>query len=207
LENGRDTKAGKLYRKRTYKHKIKKMENKSNTHGNLHRRTSAFYDSEWGLKWKHHPGVVSEMEEWRKDYRKWTNRTAKNIKRHKPRGDWRGCPTPDERAERLAEDPDYYTAEKLYERQKIRQIQKTTCECGKIVSRGNLLTHQKSKHHQTLMKRKEENRELKCECGKPFGTESSLIKHQRKCDYIEGEVIVYKPPQKIKKIKKIMKTD
>jgi hypothetical protein len=175
-------------------------------HGHLNRRTSAFYDSPMGLKWKDHPGVVAEIEEWRKDYRKWTNANQRcykaGTKTREKTGEWRGCPTPTEREERLAEDPEYYTAEKLYERQLNRQNTKMTCECGKIISRGNMLVHKKSKHHQTLMKRKEEGRELKCGCGKPFGTEASLIKHQRTCDYIEGEVIVYKPPKKIKKIQK-----
>lgn len=130
-------------------------------------RTSKFYDTELGAKWKDYKGLLSSNKEWYNEYIKWHRRTTRtNITREFIKS-VEGAKWKDTISKSTTKEykQDFYKwkkrinekktngkrygklTEEQYEAQKARQNVKITCECGKIVSRGNLRIHTFSKFH------------------------------------------------------------
>jgi len=133
-------------------------------------RTSKFYDTELGAKWKDYKGILSINKKWRKDYENWKHkRTRTNITKEFIKS-VEGAKWKDTIGQTQTREyrQDFYKwkkrtrgggekegnrkkygklTEEQYEAQKARQNQKITCECGKMVSRGNLRVHTFSKFH------------------------------------------------------------
>ena len=126
-------------------------------------RTSKFYDTDLGAKWKDYKGILCINIKWRKEYEKWKRKSTRtNI----PRGEFlksvEGAKWKDTNGTSTKKEykQDFYKwkkritgkrygkiTEEQYEAQKARQNVKITCECGKMVSSGNLRVHTFSKFH------------------------------------------------------------